>query len=97
MLVSSDALLTGWDILAFRVAEESDGSQAISVRLNAYGQSKMVEYSADETRLKQPLAVRIDKRWADVSPLLSNVTDRMTLYGLEPEETDRLKRWLERR
>ncbi|MBT3341831.1 MAG: hypothetical protein HN712_13700 [Gemmatimonadetes bacterium] len=95
VLVGTVPLLTGWNILAFHAAEETDGSRAISIRLNAYGQSKMKQYCAEEGRLKQPLAMRVDDRWADVSPLLTNVTDRMTMYGLQPEETDRLQRWIE--
>ena len=95
VLVSDEPLLTGWNIVALRVAEETDGSRAISIRLNAYGQQKMKAYGADEARLKAPLALRIDERWADVSPLLSTATDRMTLYGLTAKEAERLEQWIE--
>jgi len=39
--------------------------------------------------------LRIDERWADVSPLLSRVTDRITLYGLTAKEAERLEQWIE--
>lgn len=95
VLVGSEPLLTGWNIVTFHAAEETDGSRAISIRLNAAGQKKMRTYGADETRVKQPLALRIDGRWCDVSPLLANVTDRMTLYGLTAQETERLEQWIQ--
>ena len=95
VLVSDEPLLTGWNIVAFHAATEADDSRAISIRLNAYGQGKMKSYCADESRLKQPLALQVDGRWADVSPLLSEVTDRMTLYGLTAAEVDRLEHWIE--
>ncbi len=95
VLVSDEPLLTGWNIVAFHAATEADDSRAISVRLNAYGQEKMKSYCADQSRLKLPLALRIDDRWVDVSPLLTNVTDRMTLYGLNADEVERLEKWIE--
>lgn len=96
-LVASEPLLSGWNITAFRAAEEADGSRAVTLRLNAAGQQKMRTFAADEAHLKQPLALQIDSRWADFSPLLRAPGDRMTLYGFTAEEAQRLEGWLETR
>jgi len=38
--------------------------------------------------------VQIDSRWADVSPLLSRITDRITICGFTAEEAERFDRHL---
>lgn len=96
-LVSAQPVLTDWNIIAFRAAEEPDGSRAISLRLNAAGQKKIADFATDEASLKLPLAVQVDGRWADFSPLLSRPRDRMTLYGLTAGEAERLERHLAKR
>lgn len=93
-LVSDQPLLTGWNITAVRVAEEPDGSRAISFRLNAAARKRLAEYAADEANLKIPLGVRVDERWADFSPMLRAPTDRFTLFGLTAEEATRLEAWM---
>lgn len=94
-LVAPGALITGWNLVAFRAAEELDGSRAITCRLNAAAQQRLAEFAADEARLKAPLALKVDGRWADFSPLLRPPGDRLTLYGLTAEEVARLEKWLE--
>lgn len=93
-LVAPDSLLTGWSLVAFRAAVEPDGSRAVTCRINAAGQKRLADFAADETHLKMPLAVRVDARWADFSPLLRPPGDRLTLYGLTADEAVRLERWL---
>jgi hypothetical protein len=77
------------------VAEEPDGSRAVSARLNAAGKGKLSAFAADEANLRQPLAVQVDERWVDFSPLLRNPSDRLMIYGLSAEEADRLQRWMQ--
>jgi len=94
-LVSYTTILTGWSISALRVAEDPDGSRTINARLNAAAKKRLAEFSADATNLKVPLAVRIDGRWADFSPLLRAPGDRLSLYGFTPEEATRLEQSLQ--
>ena len=91
--VASEPILTGWNILTFRKAAQPDG-MAIVARLNAAGTMKMAEFSGDPANIKKPLAVKIDGRWADVFALLTEVSNRITLYGFTPEEAERLERHL---
>jgi hypothetical protein len=94
-LVGTQTLATGWSITAFRGGEEPDGSRAISFRLNAAAKKRLAEFSTVEANLKLPLALRIDGRWADFSPLLRAPVDRMNLYGFTPEEVSRLEQWMQ--
>ena len=94
-VVGTEALVTSWSITAFRTAEEPDGSRAISFRLNAAAKKRLAEFCAVEANLKLPLALRVDGRWADFSPLLRAPGDRMSLYGLTAEEASRLEQWLQ--
>lgn len=94
-LVSDSTILTGWSITALRSAEAPDGNRTISVRLNAAAKKRLAEFCADGTNLKKPLALRIDGRWADFSPLLRPPGDRMSLYGFTPAEAARLEQWLQ--
>ena len=93
-LVAEETLLTGWSITAMRVAEETDGSRAISFRLNAAAKKRLAEFCVDEANLKMPLGLSIDGRWAGFSPLLRAPGDRMSLYGFTAEEAERTERWL---
>ena len=40
------------------------------------------------------LAVQIDGRWADISPLLSSITGRTMICGFTAEEAERFERHL---
>ena len=94
-LVAPEPLFTEWNILAFRAAGQPDGRVAVVARLNEYAARKMRKFCADSTRLKRPLGVCIDGRWADFTPLLGWTGNRITLYGFTREETDRLQRYLD--
>ena len=94
-LVAENSILTGWSITALRVAEETDGSRVISLRLNAAAIKRLAEFCEDEANLKMPLALSIDGRWADFNPLLRAPGDRMSLYGFTPEEAARIERWMQ--
>ena len=87
-------LLTEWNLTAIKIASQSDGSAAITARLNAYAKREVSEFTADAEKERRHLAVQIDGRWADVSPLLRKVSDRITIYGFTAEEAKRLESYL---
>jgi len=89
--VAAEPVLTEWSIIALKVASQADGSKAVAVRLSAYGQRKVGEYTTDPANHKSFLALEIDGRWADFSPVLGPVRDRMTLYGFSEEQALRLE------
>jgi hypothetical protein len=93
-LVADKALLTGWNINAFRVAQDPDDSRVVNARLNAAATKRLARFCAEPANLKQPLGLRIDGRWADFSPLLRDPGDRLSLAGFTAEEVARLERWL---
>ena len=95
--VAEEPIMTEWNILTFRQATQSDGSVAVVALLNEYARRKLGEFSADSANIKKPLALQIDERWADISPLLSTITDKITLYGFTKEEAAQLQRSLETR
>ena len=95
--VGPDTLLTEWNILAFKAAEQAGGSTAVVARLNAYGQRRLRKFSDDPANLKKPLALCVSGRWASFTPLLDQTTDRMILYGFTPEEAGRLAAYVESR
>ena len=95
--VRPDTLLTEWNILACRPASQPDGRMGAAVRLNAFGVRRMAQFSADPANLQKPMALKIDGRWADFSPLLDQPRDRMVLYGFTQEEVERLERYLAKR
>jgi hypothetical protein len=95
--VRPDTLLTEWSIAASKPAGRSGGPMAVAVRLNAYAVRRLAQYGADPANLGKPLALRIDGRWADFSPLLEVPRDRMILHGFTPEEAARLERYLSQR
>ena len=90
-LVSPDRLFSDWNIAAFKPSPQADGSVAINVRLNEYARRKMAEFSSQADNLKKPLAVNVNGRWADFTPLLGPVGNRMTLYGLTASEAETLQ------
>ena len=93
--VAPDTLLTEWNIIAYKTANNTDGTNSVIIRLNAYSQQKMEKFSNTEAdNLKKPLAVRIDGRWADFIPLLDRVTDRITLGGFTPRDITRLEAYI---
>lgn len=94
-LVADESLLSGWNMTALRIAEQPGDTRAVSFRLNAAARERLAEFTADEANLKMPLVLRVDGRVADVSPLLRPPGDRMTLFGLTPEEASRLEAWIE--
>ena len=95
--IATEPLMTEWNILTFREASVTDGSVAVVVRLNEYAIRKLGKFSSDEANIKKPLALQIDGRWADVSPLLSRITDKITLYGFTLDEAERLQQSLKER
>ncbi|MEE2658807.1 MAG: hypothetical protein VX733_09910 [Candidatus Latescibacterota bacterium] len=96
-LVAAEPLLTDWNVTAMRISKEPDHSRAIHFRLNGFGQRKMAEYCAKEANLKAPLALKIDGRWVDFSPILRPVVDRMTVYGLTIAEAQHLDQQVQNR
>ena len=93
-LVAEKPLLTEWNLVAVKIASQPDGSAAVTGRLNAYAKREVSEVTADAENRRGHLAVQIDGRWADVSPLLRRITDRITIYGFTTEEAQRLDRYL---
>ena len=95
--VAEEPLITDWNILAFRTASQADGSVAVIALLNEYARQKMGVFSSDSTNVKKPLATQINGRWADFSPMLARIDDKMTLYGFTAEEARLLERELKTR
>lgn len=90
-IVSDSPLLTEWNFLAFNASSiQEDNTKIVTVRLNAFAEKKMQAFSKKENNLKVPLGLRIGNRWANFSPLLNPVTDRMTLRGLRIKEVEEL-------
>ena len=94
--VAEQPLMTDWNILAFRTASQADGV-VITALLNEYARQKMRQFSSDSTNVKKPLATQINGRWADFSPLLAPIDDKMTLYGFTAEEAGLLEHELKTR
>jgi len=89
--------MTEWNILTFREAHQADGRVAVVALLNEYAKRKLGPFSTDSLNVKKPLALQIDGRWADVSPLLATITDKITLYGFTVEEAAKLQQSLKTR
>ncbi len=93
-LAAEKPLMTEWNLVAVKIASQPDGSAAVTGRLNAYAKRELSEFTADAETRRGYLAVQIDGRWADVSPLLRRITDRITIYGFTTAEAERLERYL---
>ena len=94
-VIAPEPLLTDWNIIAFKAADQPDGSKVIAARLNAYSSKKMQAFSAEPGQLKQPLGLKVGKRWVSFLPLLSPVQDRIQLRGFSAAEAARLQRDIE--
>ena len=92
--VRPDTLLTEWSIIACRSVSPDEGGAGAAVRLNAYGKTKMEKFSSDPANLRNPVAVRINGRWADFIPVLDRISDRMVLYGFTAQEVKDLDQYL---
>ena len=90
--VAAEPVLTEWSIIALKIASQTGGGKAVAVRLSAYGQKKIGEFTGDPANHKSFLALEIDGRWADFRPVLAPLRDRMTLYGFSEEQALRLER-----
>jgi hypothetical protein len=93
-LIAEKPLLTEWNLSAIKVATLTDGNAAVTGRLKPYAKREVSEFTANAETQRGYLAVQIDGRWADVSPLLTRITDRITIYGFTAEEAQRLERHL---
>ena len=93
-LAAEKPLLTDWNLAALKIATLTDGSAAVTGRLNAYAKREVSEFTASAESQRGYLAVQIDGRWADISPVLSQITDRITIYGFTVAEAERLERHL---
>ena len=96
-LVAPEPLFTEWNIIAFKTASQNDSSYVIAARLNAYAKRKMQDFSADPSRLKDPLGLKIGDRWVNFLPLLSPFRDRIQLYGFTAAEVELLQHDLDNR
>lgn len=96
-LVRPEPLLTEWNIVDFRPAQQPDGSQAVAARLNAFGAQQISRFTAQPASHKRPLAVQVNGRWADFSPVLQQLSQQLTLYGFRPEEVSTLRAHIDTR
>ncbi len=97
-IVSSSPLLTAWNFLALNASQkQTDNTQIVTVRLNAFAEKKMRNFSQISGNLKVPLGLRVGDRWINFSPLLNPVTDRMTLRGLNESEVAALQHYIKNR
>ena len=94
-VIAPEPLLTDWNIIAFKAADQPDGSKVIAARLNAYSSKKMQAFCAEPGQLKQPLGLKVGERWVSFLPLLSPVQDRIQLRGFSAAEAARLQRDIE--
>lgn len=90
--VAAEPLVTEYGFIALKAASLADGSKAVAVRLNAYSQKKIGEFTGDPANHKSFLAVEIDGQWVDFHPVLTRVRDRMMLHGFTEEQAQRLHR-----
>lgn len=97
-LVAPEPLLTEWNITAFKAGlQPADSTQIVTARINAYAERKMQEFCAQAPNLKKPLGLKVGQRWLNFLPLLSPVTDRITLRGFQNDEVDQLQHYLDSR
>jgi hypothetical protein len=95
--VMPDTLMTEWNILTFKAAGQQEEDLAVAVRLNAYASRRFASFAADPANAKQPLALRINGRWADISPLLAPPGDRLLLYNFTRADVDKLQAYIEQK
>lgn len=97
-VISPKPLLTEWNIAAFNASQpQTDGTRAVTARLNAYAQRSMRNFCSLPANLKKPLGLRVGDRWLNFNPLLKPVTDRLTLMGFTTDETEHLQRYIDER
>ena len=97
-VISPNPLLTEWNIAAFKASQpQTDGTRAVTARLNAYAQRSMHDFCSLPTNLKKPLGLRVGDRWLNFNPLLKPIRDRLTLMGFTTEETEQLQRYIDQR
>ena len=92
--VRDKPLITEWSIIALKIASQPEGSKAAVVRLNEYAIRNLKKFSSTPANLKNPLALQINGRWASFTPLLEVTSDRITLRGFTPKETEQLERYV---
>ncbi len=96
--VSRKPLITAWNFLALNAGPvQADETQIITVRLNAFAEKEMQDFSRIRSNLKVPLGLRSGNRWVNFFPLLNPVTDRMTLRGLNESEVTSLQKYIDNR
>lgn len=97
-VVSPEPLLTEWNMSAFNASQpQQDDTRLITARLNAYAERKMRSFCEVEANLKRPLGLKVGERWVSFLPLLSPVSDRITLRGFTSAEVDLLQRYMDER
>ena len=92
-----ETLMTEWNIVTSKSAGEQEDGMAVAVRLNAYASRSFARFASDPNHTKQPLALRVDGRWVDISPLLAPPGDRLLLYGLTAGEFERLEAYIKQK
>lgn len=96
-LVAEKPVITEWNLLAIKTGSQPDGSIVVTARLNAYSMGKLSEHTANAAGQRRLLALDVDGRWADFSPILNQVKDRISLFGFTPDQASRLEKYLETR
>ena len=97
-VISTEPLLTAWNFVAINVGKvKEDKTYFVTVRLNAYGEKKMIEFSSNPNNLKAPLGLQVNNRWINFNPLLNPVSDRITLHGFTKSDIATLQNYLDNR
>ena len=90
-VIAPEPLITEWNIIACKIADQPNGSKVVAARLNAYSSKKMQAFSAEPDQLKQPLGLKVGERWVSFQPLLIPVQDRVQLRDFTAAEAERLQ------
>jgi len=97
-VIAPEPLLTEWNITAFKAGlQQTDSTQIVTARINAYAERKMQEFCAQAPNLKKPMGLKVGQRWLNFLPLLNPVGDRIALRGFQSGEVDQLQRYLDSR
>ena len=96
-LVAEKPIITEWNLKAFKATSQSNGKLVVTALLNAYGNDKISKHTGKVKDMRQHFALSIDGRWTDFSPILDEISDRITLFGFTPEEVTRLEDYLNTR